>query len=452
MTKSVAGGPSRAVGGAVGKQEVGIRNRAALGELTNKDATANVGGEGKADKAKAGPSKAATSTVTGRPIIARRTTRNSLANADKPEVAPQPTAGPSRSTAATIARARPAVRARPSAKDVKEEINAGPVKREAGKATSATVMAARAGIKRTLTATSIQTQPTLSRAPSVKRELEEHDENLVLPSSKRVRTSSPVKREDVEDLEVETAVADVKALLPVRGPTDPVDALEDEQPYELEEDAVGMSGGRLGDMMIQDIDADDAGDPTMVVEYVQDIFNYMKDLEVRRLGESDVIAGFATDLFLPSLGFVDAKHGLHGTAASPQVGDEGSAYRLVDRSPPQIPSSSRDPLPRCQPGRSIPLCSRRVSRQTSTRRTHLSLHRRQVRRGHLPHRLQLLIHGRRRIHGRGNPLSREIRLDHPRIRLELPQPDALFAKGFQSRGIRYSDQDPRQILDGDLVC
>ena len=288
MTKSVAGGTSRAVGGAVGKQEVGMRNRAALGELTNKDATANVGGEGKADKAKAGPSKATTSTVTGRPIIARRTTRNSLANADKPEDAAQPTAGPSRSTAATTARARPAVRTRPSTKDVKEEINAGPVKRDAGKATSATVMAARAGIKRTLTATSIQTQPTLSRAPSVKRELEEHDENLTLPSSKRVRTSSPVKREDVEDLEVESAAADVKTLLPARGPTDPVDALEDEQPYELEEDAVGMSGGRLGDMMIQDIDADDADDPTMVVEYVQDIFNYMKDLEVSWLGGSEV--------------------------------------------------------------------------------------------------------------------------------------------------------------------
>jgi hypothetical protein len=72
-------------------------------------------------------------------------------------------------------------------------------------------------------------------------------------------------------------VEDVKPAVAVREAG--VDALEDEQPYELEDDPIGMSGARLGDI-VQDIDADDADDPTMVVEYVQDIFNYMKELEV----------------------------------------------------------------------------------------------------------------------------------------------------------------------------
>ena len=294
--KQAAAGTSRVVAGS--KQEGVTRNRAALGELTNKDAT-NVTTAG--DKPKAGASKT-TSAVTGRPIIARRVTRNSLAAADKPaEAVAEPTAGPSRSTITSTARARPLARTRPSTKNVKEEVAAPTVtKREplTGKATSSTINNARAGIKRTLTATTVVQAPPqpapvrLERQPSVKREIEEEhdDEKPIQPSSKRIRTSSPVKRDDAEverfEHEHERAIAevdetahveDVKPAVAVREAG--VDALEDEQPYELEDDPIGMSGARLGDI-VQDIDADDADDPTMVVEYVQDIFNYMKELEV----------------------------------------------------------------------------------------------------------------------------------------------------------------------------
>ena len=304
--KQSTAGTSRVVVGSSKQQETGTRNRAALGELTNKDATNVTSGD---QKAKSTGSKS-TSTVTGRPIIARRVTRNSLAAADKPVVdgPVEPTAaGPSRSTITSTARARPAARTRPSAKNVnvKEDDTvavAGTTKREplTGKATSSTVNHARAGIKRTLTAsTVVQTVPpaqpvALERQTSVKREIDEthhgEEENPIQPSSKRIRTSSPVKRDDAElerepefehehgrlvDVEEEEEAVARPAGVREAG----VDALEDEQPYELEEDAIGMSGGRLGDM-VQDIDADDGDDPTMVVEYVQDIFNYMKELEV----------------------------------------------------------------------------------------------------------------------------------------------------------------------------
>ena len=212
--KQSTAGTSRVVVGSSKQQETGTRNRAALGELTNKDATNVTSGD---QKAKSTGSKS-TSTVTGRPIIARRVTRNSLAAADKPVVdgPVEPTAaGPSRSTITSTARARPAARTRPSAKNVNVKEDdpvavAGTTKREplTGKATSSTVNHARAGINRTLTAsTVVQTVPpaqpvALERQTSVKREIDEthhgEEENPIQPSSKRIRTSSPVKRDDAE--------------------------------------------------------------------------------------------------------------------------------------------------------------------------------------------------------------------------------------------------------------
>lgn len=320
--KQPTAGTSRMAGT---KQEAGVRNRAALGELTNKDAVNVTNG----DKPKVAGGKT-TSTVTGRPIIARRTTRSSLATTDKPaEGVVEPTAGPSRSTITSTARARPAARTRPSAKNVNVKEEA--VKREplVGKATSSTVNNARAGIKRTLTATTV-VQPSapvpeaapvrLERQTSVKREFEEPQgddlENPIQPSSKRIRTSSPVKRDDAEferEPEFEHGLVDVQEeqVRPAATREAGVDALEDEQPYELEEDAIGMSGGRLGDI-VQDIDADDSDDPTMVVEYVQDIFNYMKELEVSRQHANETSSISVADLARPCLpavvGLVHAQH------------------------------------------------------------------------------------------------------------------------------------------------
>jgi hypothetical protein len=228
-----------------------------LGELTNKDGS-NIGEKATLKgKIATAPVKAqATSTVTGRPIIARRATRTSLAAADN-AIPEETVVGPSKPVQV---RPRPQPRSRVSAKNVKEDI-----KRDVApaKATSATVERARAGIKRTLTASNIP--PVEAKEKPVKNEIKD-----VEPSSKRVRTSSPVHNE-IDEAPVE--IAKREEALPVEN----VDALEDEQLYEVEEEVVSASG-RFRDL-IQDIDADDADDPTMVVEYVQDIFNYMKELE-----------------------------------------------------------------------------------------------------------------------------------------------------------------------------
>lgn len=93
--------------------------------------------------------------------------------------------------------------------------------------------------------------------------------------------------------------------------------LEDEQPYEVEEEAVGMSD-RLA--FVEDIDADDADDPTMVVEYVQDIFKYMKELEVSLVEHTP-----DDHMLIPGLCHSDyhnAQRRVHGGTTSPQVGNE----------------------------------------------------------------------------------------------------------------------------------
>lgn len=310
--------PNLATSRTNGKDETS-HGRAALGELTNhKDVQ---GPSDKNGKGKPISASSTTSTVTGRPIIGRRATRSSNNVGSIPEGAE---AGPSTTTAQPR---RPVVKSRASSKSISEESKP----KIASKATSATVNNARAGIKRTLTATNV-TQPVARKPSSLDVKVDE----LIEPSPKRARTSSPAREiQDVKPVDhfKRDALTAPPAVIADRV-VETVDALEDEQPYEVEEEDVANSGGRHRDVILN-IDADDVDDPTMVHEYVQDIFNYMKEIEVCLSDSSDKC------FVLTEYTLADQHHAqprVYGSTAPSKMGDARFTHRLARRGSPQVPT------------------------------------------------------------------------------------------------------------------
>jgi G2/mitotic-specific cyclin 2 len=95
----------------------------------------------------------------------------------------------------------------------------------------------------------------------------------------------------------------------------------------------------------EDLDAVDVMDPLMVSEYVVEIFDYMRELEVSPFPRrhSNV------------LDQNDAKSSIHEKSSKLGMAHAWNSSRLAHRSACQIPSSSRNALSLRQPRRSIPL-------------------------------------------------------------------------------------------------
>lgn len=136
----------------------------------------------------------------------------------------------------------------------------------------------RAGLKRTHTATSTTEARTAKPAASSKLRVkhEEEDDHDREPSSKRQRTSSPGQQEDTD---VEGYVAPKKLFSQRLPATKEFDDAHDEEPMLSPASDVSETNGR-DPRVVVDMDIDDADDPTMVLEYQEDIFEYMRDLEV----------------------------------------------------------------------------------------------------------------------------------------------------------------------------
>ena len=91
----------------------------------------------------------------------------------------------------------------------------------------------------------------------------------------RQAAAAPVEFDDEEDL---------RAYKKRRTSSDvPEEYLVAEQPVEDVVEHEPQEADPNGDQWV-DLDADDADDPLMASEYVIDIFNYLKEVEVRRLG------------------------------------------------------------------------------------------------------------------------------------------------------------------------
>lgn len=205
------------------------RRRAALGEVLNHKSNAAAGPPPVAG-VKAEEKKAAAA----RPVIVRRTTRLSAAAAEQ-EVAER-------------AAARPQPRRRDTA--VLDEQPASTSNAQA----TARAPAATASLKSAIP------QPTRPHKrnlqPSASNDLDERYK-VHEPTQKRIRTSDPVE----PTLDEALADTGVRAAS-----TSTVAALEEDE-IEVDWD---------------DLDAEDALDPQMVSEYVHDILDYMRELEVSR--------------------------------------------------------------------------------------------------------------------------------------------------------------------------
>lgn len=244
--------------------------RAALGELqSNKENLAsrsgNVGGDSKADvkKAIAAPSRPA--------HLTRRSTRqvSETAGGDAPVEDVKRPVLDRRATSTKNVTSHQDATARPRAARTATTEKL---------VTTTTNIPKRAGLKRTHTATSVtETKTTKPPALSKNRlERDEQDDHDHEPSSKRQRTSSPGR---LEDTDVEGNAAPKKLFSRRLAATKEHDEVLDEEPMIDPASDVSETNGR-DPRVVADMDADDAEDPTMVLEYQEDIFEYMRDLEV----------------------------------------------------------------------------------------------------------------------------------------------------------------------------
>ncbi|KAI5453345.1 G2/mitotic-specific cyclin [Naganishia albida] len=244
--------------------------RAALGELSNKENLAsrsgNVGGDTKADvkKAVAAPSRPT--------ALARRNTRQVPETTDAPiEDVKRPALNRRATSTKTVniqQEGAAVTRPRQTRMATTERL-----------ATTSTNIPKRAGLKRTHTATSVNESKT-TKPPALSKNRVERDEQDDVdhePSSKRQRTSSPGH---LEDTDVEGNVAPKKLFSRKLATTAEYDDALDEEPMIDPASDVSETNGR-DPRVVVDMDVDDEDDPTMVLEYQEDIFEYMRDLEYK---------------------------------------------------------------------------------------------------------------------------------------------------------------------------
>jgi hypothetical protein len=94
------------------------------------------------------------------------------------------------------------------------------------------------------------------------------------PAKKRATTSNGSKKEDVEEAENVMPAQNVTAKPEVTKPTTKVEVLEEELEEPITEAFV-------------DLDKEDVDDPLMVSEYVVEIFEYLKELEIATMANPD---------------------------------------------------------------------------------------------------------------------------------------------------------------------
>lgn len=248
--------------------------RAALGELqSNKENARSAGTDSKADVKRAIDTKAADPSRP-KPIQRRTTRQPEPLYDDAPVEEKRPTIG--RRGKSTVEGKAPAVRPRAARTTTTETLaitTSGNVPR-------------RAGLKRTHTATSTTEARTAKPAATSKLRVkhEEEDEHDREPSSKRQRTTSPAQQEDTD---VEGYVAPKKLFSKGLPTTKEFDDAHDEEPMLSPASDVSETNGR-DPRVVVDMDADDEDDPTMVLEYQEDIFEYMRDLEVSWTSHTDL--------------------------------------------------------------------------------------------------------------------------------------------------------------------
>lgn len=134
------------------------------------------------------------------------------------------------------------------------------------------------------------------------------------------------------------------------------------------EEVVQIKEADLDDDDWDDLDAEDMDDPLMVSEYVVEIFQYLKEVEVSLFLSTSSLSDV-------SLAINHAQPQLHGDAKGSCVENARHPHRLARPGALAFPSSPGDAFPEHQYHRPFPVLARGVPRQASAGRRHLYVHR-----------------------------------------------------------------------------
>jgi hypothetical protein len=154
-----------------------------------------------------------------------------------------------------------------------------------------------------------------------------------------------------------------------------------------------------------DLDAEDIDDPQMVSEYVVEIFDYLKIVEVGNFLFWRLVVTDADPLANHH-----AEPKLHGEPKGTCMENARHSDRLADPSAFPFPPLARDPLPRCQHHRSLLVVSGCLACKAPARRCRLHVHRSKGRGDRCPVGSQLSLLCRLVLHGGRDPPGGEV---HP---------------------------------------
>jgi len=243
---------------------LGTRKRAALGDVTNANRTRITGND---DKGKAALKDAIKPRATTSASVSSRSAAAAVATT---------------TTTTGVGAARRAVRTRPTTAPSVNTTNASAVdadrpmrvsRRVAGTTTTSTASGIPSASSRSAVA-STNTAPAAARKGSM------------------VRTASGTSQTGLRREASATSVASSAAAVPSRASkvklnevNDTDDKMEAPQPKRLKTETKPAK-----DEGWEDLDAEDAEDPLMVAEYVNDIFDYMKELEIANMPNGDYMS------------------------------------------------------------------------------------------------------------------------------------------------------------------
>lgn len=160
---------------------------------------------------------------------------------------------------------------------------------------------------------------------------------------------------------------------------------------------------------IEDIE-DESWDTSMVAEYGEEIFEYMRGLEV---GHVHALQGtlMSSELIIV-VGANEAQSPLHGQPTRNTVVDAICADGLACTSTPSLQPLARDALLSHQLRRPLSFQQDCVARKAAACRRHCYVYRRQIRRDQLSFCSRDCLHGRWRIHCGRDPEGRAIHAEH----------------------------------------
>jgi hypothetical protein len=196
----------------------------------------------------------------------------------------------------------------------------------------------------------VKAQVAASRAkPEVK--LTANDENAAPDDA--LKSAITKKDGKQKEPDAKAAVAEPSVTVVKQAASLPKEIEVEEKPnevvqtkHQLVKASAQFAVAKVSEPTWDDLDADDEFDPMMVSEYVVEIFEYMKDLEVGSAYVMVLSHRYLRISYILAAASNHAQSQIHGITKGSEMEDALYSHRLAYRSPSQVSLTTRNLIPR----------------------------------------------------------------------------------------------------------